>query len=114
MLPKQERLGRKDIKILFGERTSFYKGKILSLKIKKRRDKNIRWAFSVSSTIKKNAPARNKTRRRLSESACVLGSLITQGADMFFMTKLTTKHPPSYKALKDDMIYILKSCGVLL
>ena len=115
MLPKKERLGRKDIELFFREKTKTYKGSVLLLKIKKRTtSKDVRWAFAISSAIKKNAVARNKTRRRMNEIAENLKESIQGGLDMVFLIKLNTKRPPSFKTLKDDMIHILKSCGVLL
>lgn len=115
MLPKKERLGRKDIELFFREKTKTYRGSVLLLKIKKRTTKkDVRWAFAISSAIKKNAVARNKTRRRMNEIAENLKGSIPAGLDMVFLIKLNTKQPPSFKTLKDDMIHILKSCGALL
>lgn len=113
MLPKNERLSRKDIELFFREKTSFYKGKILALKIIRKKHNGIRWAFAISSGIKKNAVARNKTRRRMNEIAQILKGSAQKGVDMVFLIKLNTKQSPSFKVLKDDMIQILKSCGVL-
>lgn len=114
MLPKQERLGRKEIELFFREKTNSHKGRILLLKIKKRKNKNVRWAFTISSGIKKNAVARNKTCRRMNEIAKNLKGSIQEGFDIVFLIKLNTKQSPSFKILKDDMIHMLKSCGALL
>ena len=114
MLKKQDRLGRKDIELFFREKTGFYNGKILSLKIKKRKDNKIHWAFAISSGIKKNTVARNLTRRRMNEIARDMNGYIQYGIDIVFLIKLNTKQPPSFHVLKDDMIHILKSCGALL
>lgn len=113
MLPKKERLGRKDIELFFREKTRFYKGKLITLKIRKRSSNGIRWAFIISSTIKKNAVARNKVRRRMNEIAQILKESIHDGFDLVFLIKLNTKRPTSFLTLKDDMIHVLKLCGAL-
>ncbi len=113
MLPKQSRLNRKDLEVFFRGKTRFYKGSMLNLKIHKSANSKVQWAFVVSSDIKKNAVARNKTRRRMNDIAFKLQSSIIGGWDLVFMLRLQKKQPPSFKVLQDDMIQTLKQCGAL-
>ncbi len=72
-----------------------------------------KWAFVVSSSIKKNAVARNLTRRRMAEAADSLRDEIKKNHHFVFFFKLTGKKPPSYQKLKSDMIKTLSLCGAL-
>ena len=113
MLSKQSRLDRKKIESFFNSQYKTYKGKILTLKFRKNNSKKNNWAFIVSSSIKKNAVSRNKVRRRMSNIAENIQNTTNNGFDFVFITRLNTKIAPSFKILRDDMIQLLKLCGVL-
>ncbi len=113
MLSKQHRLDRKNLELFFRGKTSFYNGKNIILRIGRTKNKKVRWAFIVSSSIKKNAVARNKVRRRMNEIARELHNSINNEFDLVFLIKLNTKQSISFKTIKNDIIQILKSCGVL-
>ncbi len=114
MLPKQSRLDTKALASFFRERSSFYKGALVTLRVRKTKNHSNRWAFLVSSTIKKNAVARNTTKRRMREIARALTPKVTtQGLDIVFLLKINSKRPPSFRALQDDMIQTLNQWGIL-
>lgn len=113
MLPKELRLGRKDLEEFFREKNRFYKGNMIDCRVHKSKKNHVRWAFVVSSDVKKNAVARNKARRRMNDVASRLQKTIIGGWVFVFLLRLHNKQSPSFGVLQDDMIQILKQCGAL-
>ena len=112
MLKKQLRLGKKELEGFFNNRSRSFPGDLLRLKVSPRDGKS-KWAFVVSSSVKKNAVARNLTRRRMAETATTFQDKITKNYNLVFFFKLESKKAPSFKKIKDDMIKTLSLCGAL-
>lgn len=113
MLKKSQRLKKKDIENFFKNRFKSFKLGGILLRVAKNDEKIPRFAFMVSSSIKKNAVARNLTRRRMSEIARSILPKISNGLDFVFSLKLSQKKSPSFASLKNDMINLLSICGAL-
>lgn len=113
MLPKRFRLDTKALGDFFHHKPTFYKGTVLTLRMRKNNSSTSRWAFLVSSSIKKNAASRNLAKRRMREAAKKLQVSVKSGYDLVFFLKLDKKNDPSFRALQDDMIETLKQCGLL-
>ena len=113
MLSKQFRHDTKSLAAFFHAKSYFVKGSVVSLKIRKNRNNTTRWAFLVSSSIKKNATTRNLTKRRMREAAKKLIPIVKKGLDIVFLLKLYSKRAPSFTTLEDDMIQTLKQWGAL-
>jgi len=112
MLKKSLRLGKRDLEGFFKAKSRFCPGNLLQMRFLPAAEAT-KWAFVVSSSVKKNAVARNLVRRRMAEIARDLGDQIKKNADLVFFLKLGEKKTPSYEKLKNDMIRILTICGFL-
>lgn len=104
---------KKDIDRFFAERFKVYRAKKTTLRISRNGLNVLRTAFIISSGVKKNAVARNKTRRRMSEIVRSLFPHIKIGYDLIFSYKLEDKKAPSFEDLKNDIIKLLTLCGAL-
>src|SRR3989344_9595611 len=104
MLPKQFRLDTKALDVFFHQKSTFYKGTVLNLRMRKNNSPHNRWAFLVSSSIKKNAASRNLTKRRMREASKKIQSSTKEGHDLVFLLKLNKKQAPSFLVLEHDMI----------
>lgn len=113
MLKKPQRLKKNDIEKFFKNKFKSFKLGGILLRIAQNHEKTPRFAFMVSSSIKKNAVARNLTRRRMSEIARSIQPKISNGFDFIFSLKLSGKKAPSFASLKNDMINLLSTCGAL-
>lgn len=108
------KLTKRDIKDFFASRNRVFRGSILLLRLRKiSKDNPPRFAFIVSSAVKRNAPTKNLVRRRMSEIARVLLPKIKTGYDIVFSYKLQNKKAPSFLELKNDIINLLTLCGAL-
>jgi len=106
-------MDKKELGIFFKEKSRFFRGNLISLKISKNSLDQLKWAFVVSSAIKKNAVARNTVRRRMNEVAQEINPSIFKKFNIVVIFRLNDKKPPSFRALKDDMIRTLAICGAL-
>ncbi|MEK7502896.1 MAG: ribonuclease P protein component [Patescibacteria group bacterium] len=114
MLKKSQRLSRKDLEKFFkGKFRSYGRGQLMLRVYWGDSGESPRFAFVVSSLIKRNAVARNLTRRRMAEISQELSPKIKGRTDLVFSFKLTGKTAPSFKSLKSDMIELLSICGAL-
>lgn len=113
MLKKSQRLGKRDIENFFKNRFKSYRLRGIVLRVSKNESKIPRFAFIVSSSIKRNAVARNLTRRRMAEITQELSPKINNNLDMVFSFKLSGKKSPSFISLKNDIIELLSLCGIL-
>ncbi|MEK7559730.1 MAG: ribonuclease P protein component [Patescibacteria group bacterium] len=104
---------KQDIERFFSAKFKTYRAQNIILRISKNRLNTLRTAFIVSSAVKKNAVARNKTRRRMNEILKFLLPNIKSGYDLVFSYKLENKKPPSFKDLKNGIIELLTLCGAL-
>jgi|SRR3989344_4074772 len=112
MLKKSQRLTKKDIERFFsGKFKSCKLGDIL-LRVGKNENSAPRFAFIVSSSVKRNAVARNLTRRRMSEISKELSPKINNGLDLVFSFKLLSKKAPSFGVLKEDMEKLLELSNI--
>lgn len=102
---------KKEIEKFFAGRFKTYRATKTILRIQKNNLNSARIAFIVSSAVKKNAVARNKTRRRMSEITRKID--LNPGADLIFSVKLTDKRPYLFKFLKEEIEKLLKLCGAL-
>ena len=102
---------KKEIERFFAGRFKTYKAEKTILRVQKNNLNFARTAFIVSSAVKKNAVARNKTRRRMGE--IVRKICLNSSADFIFSIKLTDKRSYSFKFLKEEIEKLLKLCGVL-
>lgn len=102
---------KKDIERFFAGRFKTYRAQKTTLRISKNNLNSARTAFIVSSAVKKNAVARNKTRRRITEVVRLLN--LSPGKDFVFSIKLEDKKPYSFKFIKEEIEKLLKLCGVL-
>ena len=107
------KLSKKDLKEFFGKRPRVFRGNLLLLRISPQNLGFSRAAFVISSSVKRNAPARNLTRRRINEVVRLILPEIKKGLDLVFSHKLENKKAPSFKALKDDILKLLSLCGAL-
>ena len=106
-------MGKKDIEKFFEGRFRNYKFGSVLLRVARNESKMPMFAFIISSSLKRNAVARNLTRRRMSEIAVELAPKINNGLNLVFSFKLSQKKAPSFQGLKDDMINLLSLCGAL-
>ena len=113
MLAKKFLLTKKDIKIFFRSRTSYCAGSIVRLRTRRVIRPYTRWAFVIASKVRKNAVARNTTRRRMAEVSRHIQPKIPTGIEIVFFLTLLDKKAPSTKQLRDDMIQTLQRCGIL-
>lgn len=113
MLKKSQRLGKRDIEKFFKGKFKVFKSGEILLRAKRGDEKVLKFAFIISSSIKRNAVARNLTRRRMSEIAKELAPKISGGLELVFSFKLLQKRAPSFSSLKSDMINLLSTCGAL-
>jgi len=113
MLKKSQRLAKKDIERFFAGRFKNYKLNNILLRVARNESGAPKFAFIVSSSIKRNAVARNLLRRRMSEISKELSPGINKGLDLVFSFKLLQKKAVPFKQLKDDMIKLLSLCGAL-
>ena len=102
---------KKEIKRFFAGRFKTYKTQKTTLRVQKNNLNAARSAFIVSSAVKKNAAARNKIRRRMSE--IVRTTDLSPGHDFIFSIKLEDKKPYSFKFIKEEIEKLLKLCGAL-
>ncbi len=105
------KLSKKEVKEFFESRPRVFYGRLLLLRVIPQ--KEIKAAFIIGSAVKRNAPARNLTRRRMSE---IVRTAIPDFKKNFYMTfsyRLKNKKAPSFKDLKDDIIKLLFACGAL-
>jgi|SRR3989344_394829 len=107
------KLSKKDLKEFFGKRPRVFHGNLLLLRVCPQNLGFSRTAFIISSSVKRNAPARNLTRRRISEVVRLILPEIKKGLDLVFSHKLENKKAPSFKVLKDDILKLLSLCGAL-
>ena len=105
-------MGRRDIGEFFKKKSRSFYGGLLRLKALPANGET-KWAFMVSSSVKKNAVARNLTRRRMAEAAGDIQGKMKKGYYLVFFFKLENKKAPSYQGLKGDMIKTLSLCGAL-
>lgn len=126
MLAKKFLLTKKDIKAFSRSKTRLCAGSVVCLRFRRYLTANTehrsvrygelpitRWAFVVSSKIRKNAIARNITRRRMAEIARYLQPKIIPGLELVFFISLQDKKALSTKRLRNDIIQIFQQCGVL-
>ncbi len=113
MLKKQLRLTRRELTAFFGRRFRVCRGEMLTVRVSRNGSSITKAAFVVKSSLTRNAPARNTVRRRLGEVVFELYSKITPGLDLVFSYTLEKRTAPSFRALKDDTIKTLSSCGAL-
>ena len=104
---------RKEIEAFFKRRFRVYRAKTIILRVSENRLNVLKVAFIVSSVVKKNAVARNKTKRRMIEIVRGLFPSIKTGYDLVFSYKLESKKAPSFESLKNDIINLLILCGAL-
>ena len=117
MLAKKFLLTKKDIGVFARSRTLQYLGSRVRLRAclgrHVTRVHRARFAFVVSSKVRRNAFARNAMRRRMAEIVRHLQPNMKAGGEFVFFLTLHDKKAPSTKQLKDDIIRLLKQCGVL-
>lgn len=113
MLAKKFLLTKKDIGVFFRSPTRLCAGSAVRLRFRRSGHFIARWAFVVSSKVRKNAVARNTTRRRMAEIARHLQPIIARGFDLVFFASLQDKKALSTKKLRNDMIQTLQRCGAL-
>ena len=112
MLKKNLRLSKKDLEKFFKQRSRSFFGDFLRLRALLVIS-TTKWAFVVSSSITKNAVARNLTRRRMAEIAQSFDGKLKKDYHLVFFLKLISKKAPSFIELKNDMIKTLSLCGAL-
>lgn len=126
MLAKKFLLTKKDIGVFFRSPTRLCAGSVVRLRFCRgapaRTERGsarsgghpiTRWAFIISSKVRKNAVARNTTRRRMAEIARHLQPIIAHGFDLVFFASLQDKKALSTKKLRNDIIQTLQRCGAL-
>ena len=121
MLKKILRLSRKDLEAFFStgggsafggkKRPKFTTGKLVSLRFNENNLKHSRFAFIVSFEDKQKrkgrAVIRNLLRRRMSEIVRNSVKNIKPGLDMVFFIKIKNQKQPKYRALTEDIQYVL-------
>jgi ribonuclease P protein component len=110
MLPKRDRLTKKDIQLFFSSKNRLVRGATMMMRFQGNKQSKNRWAVVVSSSVKKNAYHRNTTRRRIFAIIRSIQDRIPTGFDFIISTRLTKKSSLSSRLLKDDMIQILHTC----
>lgn len=107
------KLNKKDLKEFFNKRSRVFRGNLLILRVAQQNQGFSRTAFIISSAVKRNAPARNLTRRRISEVVRLILPNAKKDLDLVFSYKLENKKAPSFANLKNDILNLLSSCGAL-
>lgn len=102
---------KKDIERFFAGKFRTYRAQKTMLRVSKNNSNFVRKSFMVSSVVKKNAVARNKTRRRMTE--IVRSMNLLPGHDFVFSLKLEEKKPYSFKFLEEEIKKLLRLCGAL-
>lgn len=115
MLAKRFLLTKKDIGAFFRSKTRLCAGFAIHLRFRHNANSitTTRWAFVVSSKVRKNAVARNTTRRRMAEIARHIQQNVAPGFDLVFFVSLRDKKALSTKQLYKDIIQTLQRCGAL-
>jgi len=82
MLPKNNRLSKKDFEIAFKKKGKFVRLEFLTFKITENSQDIIRFGISCGTKISKKAVVRNKIKRRLNESLRLNLGKINKGYDI--------------------------------
>jgi ribonuclease P protein component len=112
MLPKINRIKKKnDFEIIFKKGAS-YKNSLFILKVFKNDFNYSRFGFIVSSKVSKKAVVRNKVRRRLSEIIKAEFKNIKSGLDMVFIS-LSDIEKKEFSEIKESAASILTKAKCL-
>lgn len=107
------KLSKKDLKEFFNKHPRIFRGNLLLLRVVPQNQDFSRVAFIISSAVRRNAPARNLTRRRMSEITRSILPEVKKRLDLVFSYKLENKKAPSFRNLKNDILKLLSLCGAL-